>query len=99
MWIRWPIFPARLYCGYCSAIAEDGSGTAVPAQASLPDRIALGVLTRPVTRELVEDMLALTGRAEQRKGCLALRAPVHHYAIRKPMAEAADRPSSSSAPP
>jgi len=38
-------------------MAVGGSG------ASLPDRIAIGVLTRLVTRELVDDVLAATGRA------------------------------------
>ena len=50
-------------------MAGEGSGAVAPAGASLPDRIALGVLTRLVTRELVEDVLAVTDRKEQRKGC------------------------------
>jgi hypothetical protein len=47
------------------------------AGASLPDRIALGVLTRLVTRELVEEVLADTGRAEQRKRLLPARVTVY----------------------
>jgi Insertion element 4 transposase N-terminal/Transposase DDE domain len=52
-------------------VAEEGSG------ASLPDRIALGVLTRIITRELVEGVLAETGRKEQRKRLLPARVTVY----------------------
>ena len=52
-------------------MAEEVSG------ASLPDRIALGVLTRLVTRELVDEVLAETGRREQRKRLLPARAVVY----------------------
>ena len=47
------------------------------AGASLPDRVALGVLTRLVTRELVDDVLARTGRREQRKRLLPARVVVY----------------------
>ena len=67
----------RLLFRYCSAVAEEGSGTGVTGAASLPDRIALGVLTRLVTRELVEDVLAETGRREQRKRLLPARVTVY----------------------
>jgi hypothetical protein len=63
--------------GYCAAVAEEGSGTAVPGGASLPDKVALGVLTRLITRELVEEVLAETGRREQRKRLLPARAVVY----------------------
>jgi hypothetical protein len=53
------------------------SQTAAPDGASLPDRIALGVLTRLVTRELVDDVLASTGRREQRKRLLPARVVVY----------------------
>jgi hypothetical protein len=53
-------------------VAEESAGAA-----SLPDRIALGVLTRLVTRELVEEVLAETGRAEQRKRLLPARVVVY----------------------
>jgi len=69
-------FPGVI-AGIVLAVAEEGSGTAVPAGASLPDRIALGVLTRLITRELVEDVLAETGRREQRKRLLPARAVVY----------------------
>jgi Insertion element 4 transposase N-terminal/Transposase DDE domain len=62
---------------YCSAVTDDGLGAEVPAGASLPDKVALGVLTRLVTRELVEDVLAETGRKEQRKRLLPARAVVY----------------------
>jgi hypothetical protein len=65
------------YCGYCPAVTVEGSGAAVPAGASLPDRVALGVLTRLITRELVEDVLAETGRREQRKRLLPARVTVY----------------------
>jgi hypothetical protein len=52
-------------------MAEEVSG------ASLPDRIALGVLTRLITRELVDDVLASTGRREQRKRLLPARVVVY----------------------
>jgi hypothetical protein len=58
-------------------MAEEGSGAAAPAGASLPDRIALGVLTRLVTRELVDDVLASTGRKEERRRLLPARAVVY----------------------
>jgi hypothetical protein len=45
--------------------------------ASLPDRVALGVLTRLITRELVEDVVAGTGRKEQRKRLLPARVVVY----------------------
>ena len=57
--------------GYRAVMAVEGSG------ASLPDRIAIGVLTRLVTRELVDDVLAGTGRAEQRKRLLPARVVVY----------------------
>jgi len=58
-------------------VAEDGSGTGAAGAASLPDKIALGVLTRLVTRELVEDVLVETGRKEQRKRLLPARVVVY----------------------
>jgi Insertion element 4 transposase N-terminal/Transposase DDE domain len=58
-------------------VAEDGSGAPVLGGALLPDRIALGVLTRLVTRELVEEVLAETGRKEQRKRLLPARVTVY----------------------
>ena len=58
-------------------VAEESSGTLAPAGASLPDRIALGVLTRLVTRELVDDVIAGTGRGEQRKRLLPARVVVY----------------------
>jgi Insertion element 4 transposase N-terminal len=44
---------------------------------SLPGRVALGVPTRLVTCELVEDVLADTGRKEQRKSLLPARVTVY----------------------
>lgn len=45
--------------------------------ASLPDKVALGVLTRLITRELVDDVLAGTGRREQRRRLLPARVVVY----------------------
>jgi hypothetical protein len=58
-------------------VAEESSGVLAPGGASLPDRIALGVLTRLVTRELVDDVIAVTGRGEQRKRLLPARVVVY----------------------
>jgi len=58
-------------------MAEEVSPAAAQAGASLPDRIALGVLTRIVTRELVDDVLTGTGRTERRKRLLPARAVIY----------------------
>ena len=58
-------------------MAEEVSGALAPAGASLPDKIALGVLTRLVTRELVDDVIRETGRGEQRKRLLPARVVVY----------------------
>jgi hypothetical protein len=71
------LFPFLSYSGYCAGVTEEDSGAASPAGASLPDRIALGVLTRLITRELVDDVLASTGRKEQRKRLLPARVVVY----------------------
>jgi Insertion element 4 transposase N-terminal/Transposase DDE domain len=77
MWITRVVSFSGVIAGIVLAVAEKGSGTAVPAGVPLPDRIALGVLTRLITRELVEDVLAETGRREQRKRLLPARAVVY----------------------
>jgi hypothetical protein len=59
---------------YCPAVAEESAGAVT---ASLPDRIALGVLTRLFTRELVDDVLAETGRREERRRLLPARVVVY----------------------
>jgi Insertion element 4 transposase N-terminal/Transposase DDE domain len=56
---------------YRAAVDVEVSG------ATLPDRIALGVLTRLITRELVDEVLASTGRGEQRKRLLPARVVVY----------------------
>ena len=43
----------------------------------MPDKIAVGVLTRLVTRELVDDVVASAGRREQRKRLLPARVTVY----------------------
>jgi hypothetical protein len=76
MWIR-SGFRFSGFIRYCSGVAEEGARTVVPGAALLPDVIALGVLTRLVTRELVEDVLAETGRKEQRKRLLPARVTIY----------------------
>lgn len=58
-------------------MAEEDSAAAAPAGASLPDKIALGVLTRLITRELVDDVITATRRGEQRKRLLPARVVVY----------------------
>jgi hypothetical protein len=58
-------------------VAEEDSRAAVPGGASLPDKIALGVLTRLITRELVDDVITETRRREQRKRLLPARVVVY----------------------
>jgi hypothetical protein len=70
-------FPFRGWRVYCLAVAEKDSGTTLPVMASLPDRIALGVLTRLITQELVEDVIAVAGRGEKRKRLLPARVTVY----------------------
>ena len=76
MWINSRV-PDWLLFRYCPAVAEEDPGTGFARAASLPDKIALGVLTRLVTRELVDDVLTETGRKEQRKRLLPARAVVY----------------------
>lgn len=44
----------------------------------LPDRIGIGVLTRLIHRDLVDEVLAETGRAEQRRRLLPARVVVYY---------------------
>jgi Insertion element 4 transposase N-terminal/Transposase DDE domain len=69
-------FRVRGWRGYCLVVAEEEAGS-VPVAASLTDRIALGVLTRLITRELVEDVIAGTGRGERRRRLLPARVTVY----------------------
>lgn len=45
---------------------------------SLPDRIGIGVLTRLIGRDLVDEVLAETGRVEQRRRLLPARVVVYY---------------------
>src|SRR5829696_5504894 len=55
-----------------------GAGqTKPPLVPRLPDRIAIGVLTRTFPPELVDRMLARTGRGEQRQRLLPARVVVY----------------------
>jgi hypothetical protein len=63
-------------CGYGAVMSDEGAG-AVAAGVSLPDKVALGVLTRLITRELVEEVIAAAGRKEQRKRLIPARVTVY----------------------
>jgi hypothetical protein len=60
------VLPFSLLLGYLLAMGEAGAGLAVVSGTRLTDRIGIGVLTRLIDRDLVDDVLAETGRAEQR---------------------------------
>jgi Insertion element 4 transposase N-terminal/Transposase DDE domain len=56
-----------------------GAGQTTPAVAPrLPDRIAIGVLTQTFPAELVDRVLARTGRGEQRRRLLPARVVVYY---------------------
>jgi Insertion element 4 transposase N-terminal len=56
-----------------------GAGQTKPAVTPrLPDRVAIGVLTRTFPPELVDRVLARTGRAEQRRRLLPARVVVYY---------------------
>ena len=50
-------------------MGEAEAGLAVVPGIRLTDRIGIGVLTRLIDRDLIDDVLAETGRAGQRSGC------------------------------
>jgi hypothetical protein len=52
--------------------------TKPPVAPRLPDRIAIGVLTRTFPPELVDRVIAKTGRAEQRQRLLPARVVLYH---------------------
>ena len=58
-------------------VSEIDSGHGVVSQVSLPDRIGVGVLTRLVSRELVDEVVAEVGRREQRVRLLPARVVVY----------------------
>lgn len=63
---------------FCSVGEEIVSGVRVT------DRIGIGVLTRLVNRDLVDEMLAETGRVEQRSRSLPARVVVY-YGLCRPL--------------
>jgi hypothetical protein len=58
-------------------MSEIGGGSAVVSGMRLTDRIGIGVLTRLVPRELVAEVLAETGKREQRVRLLPARVVVY----------------------
>src|SRR4029453_9036019 len=55
-----------------------GGQTRPPVVPRLPDRIAIGVLTRTFPPELVDRVIAKTGKAEQRQRLLPARVVVYY---------------------
>jgi hypothetical protein len=64
--------------GYISAVSDVESGPAVIPGVRLTDRIGVGILTRLIDRDLVDEVLAETGRAEQRSRLLPARVVVYY---------------------
>ena len=58
-------------------MSEAEAGLAVVPGIRLTDRIGIGVLTRLIDRDLVDDVLAETGRAEQRSRLMPARVVVY----------------------
>src|SRR2546429_4345656 len=59
-------------------MGEAEAGLAVVSGTRLTDRIGVGVLTRLIDRDLVDDVLAETGRVEQRSRLLPARVVVYY---------------------
>jgi hypothetical protein len=59
-------------------MSEAGPGLAVVSGTRLTDRIGIGVLTRLIDRDLVDEVLAETGRVEQRSRLLPARVVVYY---------------------
>jgi hypothetical protein len=59
-------------------MSEAEAGLAVVPGIRLTDRIGIGVLTRLIDRDLVDDVLAETGRAEQRSRLMPARVVVYY---------------------
>src|SRR5215469_3884002 len=59
-------------------MGEAGHGLAVVSATRLTDRIGIGVLTRLIDRDLVDDVLAEPGRVQQRSRLLPARVVVYY---------------------
>ena len=59
-------------------MGEAGAGLAVVSGTRLTDQIGIGVLTRLIDRDLVDDVLAETGRIEKRSRLLPARVVVYY---------------------
>ena len=59
-------------------MGEAGTGLAVVSGTRLTDQIGIGVLTRLIDRDLVDDVLAETGRVEKRSRLLPARVVVYY---------------------
>jgi hypothetical protein len=59
-------------------MGEAAAGLAVVSGTRLTDRIGIGVLTRLIDHDLVDDVLAETGRVEQRSRLLPARVVVYY---------------------
>ena len=70
--------PFRAPRGYLLAMGEVQGGRVSVSGERLTDRIGIGVLTRLIDRDLVDEVLAETGRAEQRTRLLPARVVVYY---------------------
>src|SRR5689334_2601832 len=59
-------------------MGEAEAGLPVVPSIRLTDRIGIGVLTRLIDRELVDDVVAETGRVEQRSRLMPARVVVYY---------------------
>ena len=59
-------------------MGEAEAGLAMISGTRLTDRIGAGVLTRLIDRDLVDDVLAETGRTQQRSRLLPARVVVYY---------------------
>ena len=64
--------------GYLLAMSMAGGGPAAVSGGRLTDRISVGVLTRLIDRDLVDEVLAETGRSGQRSRLLPARVVVYY---------------------
>jgi transposase IS4-like protein/DDE family transposase len=67
-----------LLLGYLLAMGEAGTGPVVFSGTRLTDRIGMGVLTRLIDRDQVDEVIAETGRTEQRSRLLPARVVVYY---------------------
>jgi Insertion element 4 transposase N-terminal len=72
------VLPFSSRTGYLLATGMTEGGIAAVPGIRLTDRIGVGVLTRLIDRDLVDDVLAETGRSGQRSRLLPARVVVYY---------------------